>query len=165
MSLTLRPATPQDERFVYDLSYQTIAETLHADTWDERIRHPLLDLQVRAKHGSYAATHPNAEYAIVMLDEKPVGRLIIDRTGAFYDLVDIAILSKHRGAGIGSRLILAICTEAGMMNKNVRLFVSAGNLRAAALYLRLGFRVIEDRQSDLLMEKAPGDRSQLVASP
>ncbi|HEY3837796.1 MAG TPA: GNAT family N-acetyltransferase [Bryobacteraceae bacterium] len=165
MSLTLRPATPQDDQFVYDLIYRNLAETLHADTWDERIRHPLLDLQVRAKHGSYAVSHPNAEYAIIQLDDKPIGRLIIDRSGAFYDLVDIAILAKHRSAGIGSRLILAICTEAGMMKKNVRLYVSAGNPRAAALYRRLGFRVVEDRQSDLLMERAPGDPSQLVASP
>jgi ribosomal protein S18 acetylase RimI-like enzyme len=165
MPLTLRPVTAQDEQFVYDLVYQTIAETLFAETWDPSVRRPLLDLQVRAKHGSYAISHPHAEYAIVMLDDVSVGRLIIDRSGPCYDLVDIAIIPRHRGAGIGTRLILAICTEAAMMKKNVRLYVSAGNIRATALYRRLGFRVIEDQQTDLLMERAPEDQTQMVAAP
>jgi ribosomal protein S18 acetylase RimI-like enzyme len=45
------------------------------------------------------------------------------------------------------------------------LYVAAVNQRAAGLYRRLGFRVIEDLQIQLLMERAPGDRSQVVAAP
>jgi ribosomal protein S18 acetylase RimI-like enzyme len=165
MPLFLRPTLPQDEQFVYRLAYETMYEQLYAWTWDPQIRHQLLDMQVRAKHGSYASEFPNADYAIIVLDDKPVGRMIIDRAGEFYILVDISIAPQHRGAGIGTRLILALCMEAEMMQKKVRLYVAAVNQRAAGLYRRLGFRVIEDLQIQLLMERAPGDRAQVVAAP
>lgn len=165
MPLTVRPAYPQDRQFLYDLIYQVTAEKLLASTWDPRIRHQLLDLQVRARDGSYAAAHPKADHGIVMLDDKPVGRLLVDRSGEFYDLVDIAILPKHRSSGIGTRVILGLCMEAGLSHKNVRLYVSTTNTRAMELYKRLGFRVIEDLQSDLLMERTPADQAQVIAAP
>ena len=165
MPLTLRPALLQDEQFVYQLVYQTLYEQLFAWTWDPAIRDQLLDLQIRAKHGSYANQYPRAHHAIVMLDDEAVGRLIIDREGEFYVLVDIAILPKHRSAGIGTRLILGLCMEADMMRKKVRLQVSITNPRAAALYKRLGFRVIEDHEVNLEMERGPGDQAQVIAAP
>jgi ribosomal protein S18 acetylase RimI-like enzyme len=55
--------------------------------------------------------------------------------------------------------------EAEMMRKNVRLYVSITNPRAADLYKRLGFRVIEDLQTDLLMERTPGAHAQVIAAP
>jgi ribosomal protein S18 acetylase RimI-like enzyme len=165
MPLFVRPALPEDDQFVYQLAYQVIHDQLYAWLWDPGMRNTLLDLQVQSKLGSYAATHPHADRAIIMLDDQPVGYMIIDRSGEFYDLVDISIVPKHRGAGIGARLILALCMEAEMMRKNVRLYVSVSNPRAADLYKRLGFRVIEDLQTDLLMERAPGDRAQVIAAP
>jgi ribosomal protein S18 acetylase RimI-like enzyme len=164
MALYLRPALPQDDQFLYQLAWQVIYDQLYAGLWDPAIRNALLDLQVRAKRGAYAVSHPHADSAIVMWDDLPVGAMIIDRSGEFYDLVDISILPKHRGAGIGTRLILGVCMEAEMMRKSVRLYVSVSNPRAAELYKRLGFRVIEDLQSDLLMERAPGDRAQVLAA-
>ena len=165
MTLFLRPAVSTDEPFVYQLVNQTLFEQLYAHTWDPQIRDPLLNLQIRAKHSTYASEFPDANYGIVMLNDEPVGRVIIDRSGEFYHLVDIAIMSKHRGAGIGTRLILALLMEADMMQKKVRLSVSVTNTRAARLYRRLGFRVIADEQMNLLMERAPGDQAQVLAAP
>lgn len=163
MPLYVRPAVPEDAPFLYQLVYQVLFEQLQAETWDPRIRDQLLDLQIKAKQGSYAVVHPRADYAIVMLEDQPVGRMIIDRAGDDYHLVDISIAPKHRGAGIGTRLVLALCMEAEMLRKNVRLYVSITNPRAANLYRRLGFRAIEDLQTDTLMERAPGDRAQVIA--
>jgi GNAT superfamily N-acetyltransferase len=165
MPLYVRPALPQDDQFVYQLVWQVMYDQLHAALWDPSIRNVLLDLQVRSKNGAYAAVHPHADHAIIMLDDQPIGRMLIDRSGEYYQLVDISILPKRRGAGIGTRLVLAFCMEAEMMRKNVRLYVSITNPRAADLYKRLGFRVIEDLQTDLLMERAPGDRAQVIAAP
>lgn len=165
MSLYVRPAAPQDQQFLYDLTYDVLSEQLYAHTWDPIIRDQLLDLQIKAKMGSYSVVHPHADYAIIMLDERPIGRMIIDRSGDFYHLVDISISPKHRGAGIGTRLVLALCMEAEMMHKNVRLYVSVTNPRAGGLYKRLGFRVIEDLETDILMERTPADRTQVIAQP
>jgi GNAT superfamily N-acetyltransferase len=165
MPLFVRPALQQDEQFVYDVAYQVMHDHLHAHLWDPNIRHALLDLQVRSKNASYAAVHPGADYAIIMQDDQPVGRMIIDRSGEFYHLVDISIVPAHRGAGIGTRLVLALCMEAETIHKSVRLYVSITNPRAAELYKRLGFRVIEDQQTDILMERSPGDQAQVIAAP
>ena len=162
MPLSLRPTYPNDAAFVYQLDYQTMAEHLHAWNWEPGMRDQLLHMQIQAKNGSYVTTHPNAEYAIVDLDGEPVGRMIIDRSGEFYYLVDIAIIPKQRGAGIGTRLVLGLCTEAGLMHKKVRLFVHATNHRALALYRRLGFRVIEDLEWGMVMERDPADRGEIA---
>jgi ribosomal protein S18 acetylase RimI-like enzyme len=165
MPLFLRPALPQDDAFVYQLFWQVIHDNLYAWSWDPNVRQTLLHLQVQSKRGAYAAAYPNADYAIMVLDDQPVGHMIIDRSGEFYHLVDIAIVPQQRGAGIGTRMILALCMEAEMMHKNVRLSVSSGNPRAADLYRRLGFRVIQDHETDLLMERAPGDQAKVIAAP
>jgi ribosomal protein S18 acetylase RimI-like enzyme len=165
MPLYVRPALPEDESFVYQLVRQVIYDQLLGHLWDPTYRDALLDLQVRAKAGSYAVIHPHADHAIIMLDDDRVGRLLIDRTGPCYDLVDISILPKYRSGGIGTRIILGLCMEAEMMQKNVRLYVSITNPRAIELYKRLGFRVVEDRVTDLLMEKTPADRAQVLAAP
>jgi len=165
MPLSVRPALPQDKQFLYEVSYGVMAEKLHAHLWAPSIRHNLLDMQVRAQEGSYGVMHPNADYAIIMLDDERVGRLIIDRSGASYYLVDISVMEKRRGAGIGTRVVLALCMEAQMMGKNVQLHVSVTNPRAAELYKRLGFRPIEQTETDTLMERTPADQSQVVAAP
>jgi ribosomal protein S18 acetylase RimI-like enzyme len=165
MPLYLRPALPQDGSFVYELIRQVLYDQLHARFWDPAFRDTLLDMQVKAKCGAYAAAYPRAEHGIIMLDDDAVGRLLVDRSGAFYNLIDIAILPKYQGAGVGTRLILGLCMEAEMMQKSVRLHVSVGNPRAADLYKRLGFRVIEDLQTDMLMERAPGAQTQVIAAP
>jgi len=165
MPLFVRPALPQDDPFVYQLAWQVIHDQLYAWRLEPNLRQALLDLQVRSKLGSYRAAHPHADHAIIMLDDQPVGHMIIDRAGEFYDLVDISIVPRHRSAGIGTRLILALCMEAEMMQKSVRLFVSVTNPRAADLYKRLGFRVIQDLQTDLWMERAPGAQAQVIAAP
>jgi GNAT superfamily N-acetyltransferase len=165
MSLYVRPAIPQDGEFVYQLLRQVLYDQLMAHLWDPAIRDPLLDLQVRAQTGAYLSAYPHADHGIVMLDDEPVGRLLVDRSRASHHLIDIAILSKRRSAGIGTRLILGLCMEAEMMGKSLTLRVSITNPRAAALYQRLGFRVIEDQQTDWLMERSPGATSQIIAAP
>lgn len=165
MPLYVRPALPEDDSFVYQLIRQVMYDQLLAHLWDPAYRDALLDLQVRSKAGSYSVVHPHADHAIIMLDDTAVGRLLIDRAGPTYHLVDISILPKYRSAGIGTRIVLGLCMEAEMMQKNVRLYVSITNPRALELYTRLGFRVIQDLFTDLLMEKSPADRSQVLAAP
>src|SRR5260370_7691458 len=106
MPLSVRPTLPTDEQFLYRLVYETTAEQLFAWTWDPRIRDQLLDMQIRAKHGAYAVEFPNADYAIVMLDDQPVGRMIIDRPGGSSVLSAIPILPKHSRPAICTPLIL-----------------------------------------------------------
>src|SRR5262249_42940048 len=104
---------------------------------------------------TYAMQYPQADHGIILLDDKPIGRLIVDRGPEIHCLVDITILKQHRKAGIGTLLIRSLCTEASMMRKPVRLQVAVDS-PARELYQRLGFQLIEDLQVNWVMERAPG---------
>lgn len=155
MSLYLRPATPQDDKFLYDLLYQNFYDRLCAWAWDPQIRDPLLKLQIEGQRTTYAAQYPRADHAIIVLYDRLVGRLILNRGEQEHILVDIVIHKESRGKGVGTWLLRAICMEADMARKPVRLHVHPDN-RARFLYERLGFHLVEDRQVSLLMERPVG---------
>jgi N-acetylglutamate synthase-like GNAT family acetyltransferase len=161
MSLALRLVLPKDEAFVQQLVYDAMYEQLCAWAWNPQIREPLLKMQIDAQKSSYHAMFPHAEHAIIEVDQQAVGRMILDRTGEQVYVVDITILAKNCNAGLGSCLLRAVCTEAEMMRKPVRLQVLQTN-RAITLYRRLGFQVIEDRQVAWLMERAAGADARAV---
>jgi len=165
MPLYVRPVQANDEQFIYRLVYQQFFQQLCAWLWDPSVRDHLLNIQIRGQEATYASVWPHADYAIIMLDDHPVGRLIVNRVGAHFRLVDITLDEKHRGAGIGTRIVLALCMEAEMQQKSVRLYVSVTNPRATALYNRLGFREIEKDEAGCVMERSPGAISQVIAAP
>jgi ribosomal protein S18 acetylase RimI-like enzyme len=98
--------------------------------------------------------HPGAEYLLIRRDGDPIGRIAIYRSGNETRIVDIALVPEHRGMGIGSQLIHDLLVEAGVENIPVTLHVERHN-RAAGLYRRLGFRVIEDGGVYLFLKWVP----------
>ena len=165
MGLYLRPATAADEPFLFRLAHDEMAERLFAHLWDPKIREPLLKLQVDAQSGAHRAQFPNADHGVIVWDNDAVGRMIVDRSPACHHLVDITILAKYRSKGIGTWVLRALCTEAEIMSKPLRLHVRTDN-RAKGLYERLGFRMIQGDEVTLLMERAPGTISQVsLANP
>jgi GNAT superfamily N-acetyltransferase len=155
MSLELCPAGPQHETFLYQLAYEHFFEELRADLWQPEMCEALIRIQIEGQRTSYAAAFPRAHHGIIMLHDRPVGRLLIDRGPQVDHIVDILLAKQYRAKGIGTVLLRAICTEADLMRKTVRLEVATTN-RAVELYRRFGFRTIEDYQVRLLMERTPG---------
>jgi len=160
MALSLRPALPKDETFLYQLLYENFYEKLYAWAWDPSIRQPLLNMQIQGQRATYAAMYPHADHGIIVFDGNDVGRILVDRGPQINTLVDITIRKQNRAAGMGTVLVRSLCIEAEMMRKPLRLQVAVDN-RARNLYQRLGFRLIEDLQLNLVMERAPGGASLL----
>ena len=163
MPLSLRPALPQDQPFLYQLLYENFYDNLAAWAWDPSIRTPLLNMQIQGQQASYAANYPHADHGIIVLDGQAIGRLLVDRGPEIHTLVDITIRKQNRGAGIGTVLVRSLCIEAEMARKPLRLQVRSDN-RAKNLYQRLGFRLIEDLAITWVMERTPGSNP-LVAAP
>ncbi len=138
MALTLRRVTAADEPFLFEVYAGTRAEELAAWGWDAAQQEPFLRLQFMAQKGTYGAQYPNADHDIIMLDDKPVGRLYVARSEKEIVLADIALLPEYRGRGIGAELINRLLDEAAQGAKPCRLQVVKTN-RAARLYERLGF--------------------------
>jgi ribosomal protein S18 acetylase RimI-like enzyme len=138
MNVALRPATPEDEPFLYELITLTIADQLAAWVWPDNVRQALLDMQYRARQQGYRSQYPDAEHSIVLVDGQPAGRLVVARLEDQVRLVDIAIAASQRGAGVGARLLTDLITEAETAGRPLRLSVTPTN-PAARLYRRLGF--------------------------
>lgn len=118
------------------------------------------DVQMRA----FGQAYPHADWQIVICDDQPIGRLIVDRSTAAIRVVDIALLPEHRNAGIGSRLLGQVLDEATAAGTPVVLHVAKAN-RASALYQRLGFFVSAWDDVYLEMQWRPGgDADQLKTS-
>lgn len=150
MPITLRAAEADDEVFLYELYTSTRAEEMAAWGWDEARQQAFLNLQFRGQQAHYAE-YPNTDHRIILSDEHPIGRLLVSRLEDEIRLVDVSLLTRHRGRGIGAALIQGLGDEAARAGKAVRLHVEKFN-RAQRLYQRLGFQIIGDLGSHYFME-------------
>src|ERR1044072_1716783 len=137
-SVTLRPATPEDQKFLFDLYASTREEELNLWGWDDTQKQMFLELQFRAKHTQYGHSYPQADDSIVLFNGKPVGRMLVDRKGRDFTFLDIALLPDYRNQNIGTALIQILLEDATNAQKSVVLHVLRTN-RAFRLYERSGF--------------------------
>ena len=135
VNIVLREASPDDEPFLLELYASTRREELAGLGWGEDQKRLFLRMQFLARERSFA----RGDHRIVLLNERPVGRLLVDRTGPSILLIDIAFLPEYRNAGIGTRLIEDLKQEATAGGKPIALHVLASS-PAVRLYERLGFR-------------------------
>lgn len=162
MSLMIRQVVKEDDPFLYRLAYDNFYETLAAWAWEPVAREKLLKIQVDGQRASYRSQFPDAQHGVIMLENQAVGRLLVDRGLEFDTLVDIAIVKEKRGKGVGSWILRALCMEADLTNKRMRLHVQASN-RARNLYERLGFHKVEDDGLVWLMERLPNVGAKIAA--
>jgi ribosomal protein S18 acetylase RimI-like enzyme len=134
----LRAEALADGPFLLELYASTRQEELEAMGWPAAMREAFVRMQFNAQQQGYRAAFPRAEFAIILLRDLAVGRIVIDRAENEIRLVDIALLAAHRGRGLGTALMQNLRHEAAAANKPIRLSVVKGQ-RAFRLYQRLGF--------------------------
>jgi ribosomal protein S18 acetylase RimI-like enzyme len=157
-AVTLRPAGPDDEPFLYQLYCSTRAEEMAAWGWDPAQQEMFLKMQFRARQLGYQGQSTNADSRIIERGDRPIGRLLVFRSESEICLADIALLPEFRGAGIGTALINELLAEAREAGKPVTLHVEKTN-PAGRLYQRLGFSVVEDTGVYFKMECREAIRS------
>lgn len=153
-SVTLRPAVPDDEAFLYKLYGGTRSEEMQAWGLEAAQQEMILRLQFTARRQHYEIAFPGADHQIILCDDRPAGRILVFRSEREIRLVDIALVSEHRGAGIGASLIRGLMLEAQSASKPLVLHVEKSN-RAARLYERLGFSTTADTGGHYRMEFVP----------
>ncbi|MEY2583120.1 MAG: hypothetical protein QOE09_2969 [Ilumatobacteraceae bacterium] len=140
LAFALRPAVAADTDFEH---------ALYASTRDDlrplgpEVFDGLVGMQFRAQTMSIRLDHPNAERKIVLVDNTPVGRLILDGTGGHIEVIDVALLPQYRGHGIGTSIMRGVLAQADRMGRAIRLHVEKQS-RAVRLYERLGFVICGD---------------------
>ncbi|MDD2764284.1 MAG: GNAT family N-acetyltransferase [Opitutaceae bacterium] len=157
--IKLRPVDPDDEPFLCDLRAQVDSERLGLRYWSpgsEQMAQEILALQFKAHSAHYRKVKSNwdTKDCIIEFDGQRVGRFIVTQDAKVVHLADIAVHRDHRGKGIGQAVIDATKAECVQSKRTLRLHVDPLN-PALQFYLQLGFRVIEQKPTHLLMEWAP----------
>lgn len=75
---------------------------------------------------------------LVLVDDEPVGRLVVARTRGLTRLLDFALLPAWRGGGIGTQLLRALCAEADAAGLPLAVELAGGSA-ALPLFARHGF--------------------------
>lgn len=133
-TLLLREATPEDESFLLELYASTRMDELEGLGWSDDQKQAFIKMQFLARERCY----PRVDNRIILLRDRPIGRIMVERGEAEILLRDIALLTEYRNAGIGSRLIQELMKEAASAGKPIRLHVVVSSA-AVRLYERLGF--------------------------
>ncbi|HBB98304.1 MAG TPA: GNAT family N-acetyltransferase [Blastocatellia bacterium] len=142
--LTLRAVTAEDEAlllFIYDSSR---AEELAQGQWQEGQREAFVKWQFDLQRREYDARFPDAEYAVILVDDQPAGRIWIGRDAEEIHLLDIVVLPEFQNRGVGGALLSSLIDEAKQRSKALRHYVFVMNTDALRFYERLGFVVIEE---------------------
>lgn len=153
-SITLRPVSPEDGKFLLELYASTRADELALTDWDERQRQAFVEMQFAAQQHYYGTKFPEGEHSIIVVNDQPVGRLYVARRPEEIRILDITVAVERRNAGVGSSILKALIEEATERETSVRIYVERFN-RSLGLFERLGFSSIESLPSHLLMEWRP----------
>lgn len=135
-----REETSDDAPFAFELFLSTtspssaFAGLSHAE--QERIHETVYALQRQ----TIEAVYPSARAEIIEVDGEAAGELIVDYGRDRIRLIDIALLPRYRGEGIGGEIVRSLCDEAASRRVPLELAVATGNAAARRLYERLGFR-------------------------
>jgi len=150
VDVSLRQATPDDEGFLLDLYASTRNEELAGLDWDENQKRAFLRMQFLARERSYA----RSDDRIILMNGRPIGRMLVNRDDSAMLLTDIALLTQYRNTGIGTGLIQNLMKEAAASAKPLHLHVLETSA-AVRLYERLGFAKLGTEAAYLEMRWDP----------
>ncbi|MBV9209871.1 MAG: GNAT family N-acetyltransferase [Acidobacteria bacterium] len=148
----LRPVSDEDEPFLQTAYADSRADELMRVPWSDEQRAAFVRMQFQAQQKHYQEYFPKAEHVVILADERPAGRLYVDRRDDEIRILDITVLAGFRSRGIGSHVIKALMEEADAAGKAVSIYVENYN-PSRFFFERRGFRQIEDDGMNLLLER------------
>ena len=153
--VSLRAVTAEDEEFLLALYASTREEELAQVAWPPEQKAAFLRSQFDAQRREYSARYPEAQYDVILLDGRPVGRLWVGRDDEQIRLLDIALLPGAQNQGVGAQLVRGLIDEAARTGRALRHMVFVLNAGALRFYERLGFVTFEDLGAYRHMEWRP----------
>jgi len=143
-TITLRPVSAADEEFLLAVYRSTREEELAQAAWEPGQKELFVRWQFELQRREYTLRFPDAEYAVVLVDDSPVGRVWIGVDQDQIRLLDIALLPDFQRQGVGTVLLRWLMDRATQARKPLRHMVLVLNNEAERFYERLGFSVIDD---------------------
>lgn len=151
---SVRPCDETDHEALVAIYASTRASEVAHLPWSSEQVDAFLRSQFELQDRDWRGRRPEAEFSVLTVGGRVVGRLIIDRDGADLHVVDIALLDEVRGLGIGSAIFEELIEEAERDGRGITLFVEEQS-RAARFYARLGFVEIDQVGVHRHLRRAP----------
>jgi len=144
-AIRYRPMIADDMAFLSRLYRSTREGELSRTPWGEPEKQAFIDMQFSAQHDHYQKHYPDASWLIVEQKQQRIGRLYLERWASEHRIIDIALMPEARGQGIGGAILMDLMQGAAVdCAKGISIHVEKQN-PAMSLYLRLGFKVVEDK--------------------
>ncbi|MGH9905301.1 MAG: GNAT family N-acetyltransferase [Pyrinomonadaceae bacterium] len=151
-TVELRPISTDDEEFLLTVYAGTRAQEMAQVPWTDEQKATFVRWQFDLQRREYEANYPQTEHDVILVDDRPAGRIWISRGEQQIRLLDIALLEEFQNRGVGTVLLRKLIDEAKSVNKPLRHMVFVLNTDAKRFYERLGFVVIEEVGAYLHME-------------
>lgn len=162
--ISVRAVAHDDRDFLFDLFCAVRAPEFALLVLPDQQKEQLLKFQCAAQQSAYRAQYPGSDYAIVLRDNEPIGRIWIVELEHEFHLVDIALLPDARKAGIGTFLIKQLQWEAKRAGKLVRSNVFRFNPGSLRWHQGLGFRITAEDAVQFHMEWTPAESAIVITT-
>jgi len=156
-TVTLRAVTADDDDFLLAVYASTRADELAQVQWGEGQKELFVRWQFELQRREYKARFPDAAYDVILVDDRPAGRIWVGRNEKQIRLLDIALFPEFQNRGVGTVLLRGLMDEAVITGRALRHMVFVLNNDAQRFYERLGFVVIEDLGAYKHMEYLTSD--------
>lgn len=143
---SLRALRDDDIPWLRDVYASTREEEMAGVPWPAQAKRAFLDQQFALQHAHYLKHYADTDFLAIERNGPggvvwPVGRYYLQRVAPEHLIVDIALMPKTRGHGVGRLLIEASQRDAQALGRGMHLHVLQHNVAARRLYERLGFVV------------------------
>jgi len=153
-SITTRSVKPEDQNFLVELYKSSRGDDLRGLGWDEQRISEFLDMQYEAQQNFYDTDYRDAADELILLADKPIGRLMIESRPHEIRCIDLGLLPEYREHGLGTGVIQKLQETARREKKPLRLQVIRF-CRAVNLFDRLGFVRTSETGTHFQMEWTP----------
>jgi GNAT superfamily N-acetyltransferase len=152
--ITTRPSVAEDSAFMLELYASTSKDVLDDLGWTIGSQRTFVIMQAQTEEWNRARLYPGMDRLTICVDEMPVGRLLVCMRNNMLHLVDLSLLPRFRGNGIGTQLMTEILGEARNARVPVKVKVrkDSGAIRFVE---RLGFGTPTDLGATLELTWMP----------
>jgi GNAT superfamily N-acetyltransferase len=137
----LRPCAASDDAFLYDV-FATTWESEVAALPNQNLAQHVLRIQHIAQERRFASRYPDYERYVVLVGDKPAGRLYVHQHDSTMHVVDLTLMPEHRNQGLGSQILRDLSDLAARADMTVTIRVGRRNRQATDLATKLGFRLV-----------------------
>src|SRR6476620_7755077 len=109
--ITTRPSVAEDSAFMLELYASTSKDVLDDLGWSIGGQRTFVIMQAQAEEWNRARLYPGMDRLTICVDDLAVGRLLVCMRNNILHLVDLSLLPRYRGNGIGTQLMTEILEE------------------------------------------------------